>query len=62
MKFNVLIVVSMNRGGPYLYSGSKCRGIRRSVWKIQGEGCNNPTAEDVLQKYLRRTRVNLFFI
>ena len=27
----VLILVSMDRGGPYLYIGNKYRGIRRSV-------------------------------
>ena len=37
----VLILVSMDRGGPYLYTGSKYSGIKRSVQKIQGGGCNN---------------------
>ena len=40
----------MDRGGPHLYTGSKYRDIRRSLWKIQGGGCNNHPSEDVLQK------------
>ena len=40
MKSVVLILVSIDRGGPYLYNGSKYRGIRRSVQKIQGGSCN----------------------
>ena len=43
-------MVSMDRRGPHLYTGSKYRGIRRSVWKNQGGGRNNPPSEDVLQK------------
>ena len=36
---------------------SKYRDIKRSVYKIQGRGCNNSPSKDVLQKYLRRKRV-----
>ena len=49
----VLILVSMDRGGPYLYTGSKYRGIRHSIKKIQGRGYNKPPSEDVLQKIPR---------
>ena len=45
-----LILVSMDRGGPYLYTGRKYRDIRGFVSKIQGGGCNNLPSEDVLQK------------
>ena len=53
----VLILVSMDKGGPYLYTGTKYSRIRRSVYNIQGGGCSNPPSEDVLQKYIRRTKV-----
>ena len=46
----VLILVSMDRGSPYLYTGSKYRGIKRFLWKFQEGGCNNHLLEDVLQK------------
>ena len=39
----------MDRHDPYLYTGSKYRRTKRSVYKIQGGGCNTPL-EDVLQK------------
>ena len=63
----VLILVSMDRGGSYLYTGSKYRGIRCSIQKIQGGGCNNTLRRTCYKKYLRRTRVNprlakLFFV
>ena len=38
----VLILVSMERGCPYLYIGSKFRVIWPSVLIIQRGGCNNP--------------------
>ena len=58
-------LVSMDTGGPYLYTGSKYRGIRRSVCKIQGGGCKLTTplfGRHVTKKYLRRTRVKSWFV
>ena len=51
----------MERGCPYLYTGSKFRVIWPSVLIIQRGGCNNPPPlrKICLGKTLRRTRVNL---
>ena len=60
----LLILVSMDREGSYLYTGSEYRGMKRSVKKIKGGGCNNPLRRTCYKKYLRRTRVkvNVTFI
>ena len=48
---NIQFCEGAHKGSPYLYTGSKYRGTKRSVYKIQGGGCNNPyPSEDVLQK------------
>ena len=46
----ILILVSMDRGGIYLYTGNKYRGIRLLCKENPGRGCNNLPSEDVLQK------------
>ena len=63
MKFNgTYFLVIMDRGGPYLNTGSKYRGIKRFVLKIQGGGRNkNPFGGRVNKKYLRRTRVKQYY-
>ena len=55
----VIILVSMNRGGPYQYTGSKYRScIRCSVYKSREGIVTTPSpSEDVLQKVAKRTRV-----
>ena len=45
-----LILVSMDRGGPHLYSGSKYRGHQAFYIENPGRGCNNPPSEDVYGK------------
>ena len=48
-----LILVSMERGCPYLYTGSKFRVLRPSVLIIRG-GCNNPLHKICLEKRFQR--------
>ena len=60
-KWLVFILVSMERGCPYLYTGSKFRVIWPSELIIRrGQGCNNPLRKICLGKTLRRTRVKLY--
>ena len=54
----VLILVSMERGCPYLYTGSKFRVIWPSVLIIQRGVATTPLRKICLGKTLRRTRVN----
>ena len=53
----VLIMISVDREDPYLYTGSKYRGIKHSVQKIQGGDCNNPLLRMCYKKYLIRRRI-----
>ena len=60
-KWLVLILVSMERGCPYLYTGSKFRVIWPSVLIIQGGVATTPLRKICSGKTLRRTRVNFVY-
>ena len=57
----VLILVSMDRGGPYLYTGSKYMGIAGIPYSKSREGVATiPLRRTCYKRYVRRTRVKRF--